>query len=121
MVYGWYDERPKRYPRVERTHVTRYHENHMHHHSAPSSRDIVAGPPTIVTTEGGDKILNVGKDNEIPREYARYVSQRSIGQLRQRHKMCNEARPGYCSAPNVPHCHGSYCHAHTGGDQKHTH
>lgn len=66
-------------------------------------------------------VLNIGKDDEIPREYANYVSDRGVRTWRQRRKMCAEARPAYCAAPNVPHCHGPFCHAHVGGDKRHTH
>jgi hypothetical protein len=66
-------------------------------------------------------VLNVGKDDEIPREYRHYVSDRALRTLRARNAMCKEARPGQCNAPNVAHCHGPFCHAHSGGDKRHTH
>lgn len=73
--------------------------------------------------ERGDShpVLNVGKDDEIPREYRHYVSDRSVRTLRSRMAMCKEQRPGYCVSPNVPHCHGPFCHSHSGGDKRHTH
>jgi hypothetical protein len=65
--------------------------------------------------------LNVGRDDEIPVENAKFVSSRGITTWRARLRMCNASRPGYCASPNVPHCHGSFCHAHSGGANKHTH
>lgn len=88
-----------------------------HYHKAKS-------PSTVaVVRERAEShpVLNIGKDDEIPREYANYVSDRGVRTWRQRRKMCAEARPAYCSAPNVPHCHGPFCHAHVGGDKRHTH
>ncbi len=89
-----------------------------------------AAPPTVVLVEPGHRdrdhgeshpVLNVGKDDEIPREYRHYVSDRSVRTLRARMAMCKEQRPGYCNAPNIPHCHGPFCHSHHGGDKRHTH
>ena len=86
-------------------------------HPAPRPRKVV------IVKEAGEShpVLNLGQDDEIPREYRHYVSDRSLRTMRARHKMCAEARPGYCNAPNIPHCHGPYCHAHQGGDKRHTH
>ena len=60
-------------------------------------------------------------DDFIPREYAKFVSSRGPMSWRARSRMCREARAGYCNYPNIPHCHGAYCHAHPGGNVKHTH
>lgn len=65
--------------------------------------------------------LNNGADNEIPAEHAKYVSDRSIRSWPSRMRMCRSARPGYCARPNYAHCHGPYCHAHPGGNKRHTH
>lgn len=35
--------------------------------------------------------------------------------------MCAKEHPEYCQWPMVPHCHGTYCHAHPGGEYEHTH
>lgn len=77
----------------------------------------------MIERERGEShpVLNLGADNEIPREYSHYVSDRSLRGLRSRKAMCKDARAGYCNAPNVPHCHGPFCHAHPGGDRRHTH
>lgn len=80
-------------------------------------------PPVVIVREHREShpVLNLGKDDEIPHEFARYVSDRSVRSWRQRSKMCRQARPGYCSVPNVAHCHGAFCHAHPGGNRRHTH
>jgi hypothetical protein len=94
-------------------------------HVAP--RHVHTPAPTVVLVEPdrdrgeSHPVLNVGKDDEIPREYRHYVSDRAIRTLRARNAMCKEARPGQCNAPNIPHCHGPFCHAHQGGDKRHTH
>lgn len=66
-------------------------------------------------------VLNVGQDDEIPTEYRHYVSDRSLRTIRARMAMCRQSRPGYCNPPNTPHCHGPFCHAHAGGERRHTH
>jgi hypothetical protein len=71
--------------------------------------------------DNADPILNRDKDDQIPREFANYVSERSLATFSQRSKMCAQTAAGYCLKPNVSHCHGPFCHAHIGGDKRHTH
>lgn len=35
--------------------------------------------------------------------------------------MCAKEHEEYCSWPMVPHCHGTFCHSHPGGEYEHTH
>lgn len=86
---------------------------------SPRSEVVVKSTPKHVANS--HPILNVGQDDEIPSEYAKFVSDRNIRTWRARARMCRDARPGYCSAPNIPHCHGPFCHAHPGGNRRHTH
>lgn len=60
-------------------------------------------------------------DAHIPHDYAKLVSSRGPTKWTDIRRMCRESRPGYCDKPNVGHCHGPFCHAHPGGDVKHTH
>lgn len=60
-------------------------------------------------------------DAYIPQEFANIVSSRAPTHWASMRKMCADRRAGYCDKPNYAHCHGSYCHAHTGGNVKHTH
>ena len=93
--------------RVARDHERRKRtRSHEHRHT----------PATVIVVEPEKQA-----DDSIPREYAKFVSSRGPTTWRARGRMCREARPGYCNYPNVPHCHGPYCHAHPGGDKKHTH
>lgn len=94
---------------------------HVHRASHKPKTIIVRERERESVNESELAILNIGKDDEIPREYSKFVSNRGITGFRQRSRACRESRPGYCSAPNVIHCHGSFCHAHPGGDKKHTH
>jgi hypothetical protein len=93
----------------------------VHKSAPPPAPTVVLVEPSPRDRGESHPVLNVGKDDEIPREYRHYVSDRSVRTLRSRMSMCREQRPGYCNAPNVPHCHGPFCHAHQGGDKRHTH
>lgn len=93
------------------------------YHRKPAVRAAAKPAPVVVVAAEpveSHPVLNMGKDDEIPREYAKYVSDRSLRTWRSRNNMCKD-KPGYCNAPNVPHCHGPYCHAHPGGNSRHTH
>jgi hypothetical protein len=76
---------------------------------------------TIKSGPSHPALLNIGKDDEIPKEYAHFVSDRNLTTLRARSRMCKEQRSAYCNEPNIAHCHGPFCHAHIGGDKRHTH
>lgn len=101
---GAYNEPP---PRPRRVYRARYYDG---------ERVIYAQP-----RHESHPVIHMGRDDAIPREFANYVSDRNVTKWRQRSNMCKEHRPGYCSAPNVAHCHGPFCHAHPGGDKRHTH
>ena len=90
---------------VPRKRYTRRKRRHRHRH--------VESHPVVA--------LKNGANNEIPSEYTKYVSDRGVRSLPSRMRMCRKARPGYCARPNYAHCHGSYCHAHPGGNKRHTH
>lgn len=95
-------------------------------HRKPAVRALAKPAPetTVVIVEAereSHPILNSGKDDEIPREFAKYVSDRSLRTWRSRSQMCSKSRPGYCNAPNIPHCHGPFCHAHPDGSRRHIH
>lgn len=81
--------------------------------------------PLSVDAKQPRRTAPIVKDTEhpgtIPKEFSKHVSSRGPTTWNARARMCREAAVGYCNHPNIPHCHGTYCHAHPKGDVRHTH
>lgn len=95
--------------------------SHLGHPVVPDNERVEDDGEEPCETE--EECLGLDTDIAAYIEATRHPSVRYFD-LRQQARvkeMCAEQGEAYCAWPMVPHCHGTYCHAHPGGEHEHTH